>query len=198
MPQSLKERIILWIYAWWRHRHHTHVLDVGQAFRRAERLLICLPADASDAAAAMTVIPSLIMCLQSRIVTLVIREESRALCERLEPSVRVITIGPDDRRWSGFPATKLVKRVKLDGVDAAIDFSPRLDMLTASLCVRTGAPLRIGLHDPYSELFFNVQLAVPSQDLSDGSDQPLYPRLLRMIEGLMGGERREGSPQKLA
>lgn len=185
VTRSWKERLVLRGYGWWL-RRRLSVLDVAPALRQVMRLLICLPAEASDADAALAVIPGLAACLRARMITIVAGEASTAACAALRLPVRVLTIGPEDGRWSGLPAARFVDRVKQEGVDAAIDLNPRLNLLTAALCVRTGARVRIGLQDRDSEPFFNIQLVVPPDDPSGLSHRPFFLRLLRTVEGLMG------------
>lgn len=183
----LTERLMLRAYAWWLRRRRPYVLDITQAIRRVERLLVCLPPDVPETDAALAVVPRIVACLDARAITIIAREEAQAACEQLSLPVRVVTLRPEDRRWSGLPAPGLVDRVKADGViDAAIDLTPRLNLLTAALCVQTGALMRIGVRDHRSDAFFNLQLAVPPDDPASLADRPFYPRLLRTIEGLVG------------
>ena len=192
----LKDRAILRGFAWRRRWLRTRLLDFPDAFRHTERLLICLPVDQEEARRAVRVVPELITCFQASATTVAGLPASAALCESITSPVRVDTISGDDRRWSGLPSSALVDRITGDGLNAAVDLNPDLDVMTAALCLQSGAPLRMCFQGRSRDLFFNVQIAVSSEAQSDdanhtsaGSDASQttpYTRLLNTIRGMMG------------
>ena len=199
----LKERAILRGYTWWRRWQRTHMLGFSDAFQHTERLLICLPVDQEEARRAVMVVPDLIACFHASAVTVAGLPASTAVCETLTPPVRVVTIGPEDRRWSGLPSTDLVARITGDGLNAAIDLNPNLDILTAALCLQSGAPLRMCFQGGQRDLFFNVQIAISFETPADKSDHTSestrsetpqttpYTRFLNTIRGMMGKSAEE-------
>jgi len=190
----LKDRVILKGFAWRRRRKR--LLGFPDAFRHTEHLLICLPVDQEEARRAVAVVPDLINCFEASAATVAGLPASAAVCESLTLPGRVDTINRDDRRWCGLPRAALVDRITGDGLNAAVDLNPDLDVMTAALCLQSGAPLRICFQGRRRDLFFNVQIAVSSQAQSDAADHasagsntsPVtpYTRFLNTIRGMMG------------
>lgn len=158
--RSVLDRLILRSYAWRQKLRRPRPVDFTAAFRQTARVLICLPVEPSEAETAVSVVSRLAACLRAETVTIIAPESVSAACSRLSIPARVLTIGPDDRHWTGLLTTAFVARVRGEGLDAAIDLNPGLNMPIASLCVRTRARLRMCFHAPYRELFFNMQIAV--------------------------------------
>jgi len=201
---SLKELAILKSYIMWQRVRRPRLLGFFDILHQTERVLICLPIDHKEAKQAVKVVPDLIACLQAKTVTLLCSAESKNVCESLPKTIRVISVGNADRKWTGLPTGSLVNRVTGDGLNVAIDLNPNLNILTGSLCLQSGAQLRMCFRETYQDLFFNVQIAVhfdqsPSsaegkdtkpqnQNPSASSSTTPYTRFLQTVKGMFGKE----------
>jgi hypothetical protein len=191
---SFKERLILRFYGWRRRWRRAPVFSILDALGRTGRLLVCLPDRPEEARQAAEAMPGLIACLRPTNVTVIGTEAAAAACDRLRDACQILAIGATDRGWTGLPRRALTRRVRGEGVDMAIDLNPRLNLLTAVLCLRTRAPVRVCVQSPHRDLFFNVQLAIGREESPDAlrsvassaSFDTLYGRLLQSFQRLTG------------
>ena len=189
MATSLKEWTVLRGYEWLRRWHRNQVVGFPDVLTHTDRLLICLPDDPEAAREAVGIIPSLIECLGAHNTTVACNLSCREACAGLAERVRVEPIDAVDKRWSGLPRKGFVAKIKGDGLNAAIDLSQTMQLFTASLCLMSGADLRVGFRGDHRNTFFNVQVAVSSRDADEASTQEsdsTYLKFLNTIRGMMG------------
>ena len=195
---TFQDRLILRFYAWKRKWRSPHVFNLPEALHQTNRLLICLPDDPDEANQAVTVVLDLMRTLDASSCLLLGSASATGVCQHLPENCEVLTVGPNDRKWTGFPAPELARRITNGGIDAAIDLNPTLTVLSAVLCVQSGAVVRICFQAPLRELFFNIQVAltetlppdetpaVPQRKDRSLTPGNRYTRLLRTVQQMTG------------
>lgn len=206
---SSKDRWILSLYSWWR-RFRLAPFNLSEIRKRPVRLLVCLPSNPEEAREAAGIIPELVACLGAESVFVVGEPGSVACCDLAGDLVSVVPLDRTARRWPGLPSARLVDRLSEEGLDFAVDLNPCAELLPTVLCLRIKAAVRLCLHDPHRERFFNMRILLadghPAHSCDTGpgippdtgrSDPPLpgaaespvdspYIRLLRVIQSAAG------------
>ena len=202
---SPKDRWIFSLYSWWC-RFRGAPFNLSEIRSRPVRLLVCLPSNTEEARKAVEIIPELVACLGAESAFVVGEPGSVACCDLAEGLISVVPLDRTTRRWYGLPSTRIVDRLSEEGLNFAVDLNPCAELLPAVLCLRIKAPVRLCLHDPRRERFFNMRILLSdghsahNRDTGPGippdsgqSDPPLagaaaspvdspYKRLLRVIQ----------------
>lgn len=174
------------------------MFSLPEALHQTNRLLICLPDDPNEASQAVTVVLDLMETLDASSCLLLGSASATAVCQPLPEICEILTVSPHDLKWTGFPTPALARRIVNGGIDAAIDLNPALTVLTALLCARSGAAVRICFQAPLRHLFFNIQIALAETILPDATLPDLneknpaayphnrYTRLLTTVQQMTG------------
>lgn len=202
---SLKDRWIFSLYSWWC-RFRGAPFNLSEIRKRPVRLLVCLPSNPGEARKAAEIIPELVACLKAESVFVVGEPGSVACCDPADDLITVVPLDRTTRRWTGLPSTRIVDRLSEEGLNFAVDLNPCAELLPAVLCLRIKASIRLCLHDPQRERFFNMRILLADghsahrRDTGAGiplgsgqSDPPLadavaslgaspYTRLLRVVQ----------------
>ena len=206
---SRKDRWIFSLYSWWC-RFRSAPFNLSEIRKRPVRLLVCLPSNPEEARKAVEIIPELVACLGAESAYVVGEPGSVAHCDLADELISVVPLDRTTRRWFGLPSTRIVDRLSEEGLNFAVDLNPCAELLPVVLCLRIKAPIRLCLHDPHRERFFNMRILLAdgrsahSRDTgpdkpqySGQSDPPLagaaaspaetpYTRLLRVIQSTAG------------
>ncbi len=133
------------------------VQPMTEFFRKAENVLIMLPAVYDHAALAGQALSDFRTKLNYRHLTIVnvsTRESALSAFQRSE----VIRIDPADLNKFSLPRKNLLRRILHVEYDVAIDLNLDFVLHTAYICKASHARIRVGFVRPASDLFFNVQL----------------------------------------
>ncbi len=139
------------------------VISFTQALAEAQNILICLPWSYIEFYVARYVLKYISQEETNHHITYVVPGEySTAIPTR--PQDRVVRANGTSRNKSGLFVKKLEQEVLKTDYDVAADLSRPFDLGTSMLCLKSGAPLRIGIESPYSHLFFNIEYVQPNNE----------------------------------
>ena len=159
---SFKDRWIYSFYTWWC-RFRGAPFSLSDARNRPARLLICLPSEPEEARKAAGIIPDLSASLGAEAVFVAGEPRSLACCGLADEVIRRVPLDRTARRWTGLPSAGIVDRLSNEGLSLAVDLNPSAELLPAVLCQRIEAPVRLCLHDPRREGFFNLQILLADE-----------------------------------
>lgn len=154
---SFKDRWIYNLYTRWG-RFRSASFSLSDARNRPARLLVCLPSNPEEARKAAGIIPDLSASLGAEAVFVAGEPRSLECCGLADEVISRVPLDRTARRWTGLPSARIVDRLAKEELSLAIDLNPCAELLPAVLCQRVEAPVRLCLHDPHREGFFNLQI----------------------------------------
>ena len=166
---SHKDRWIYSLYAW-SCRLHSTPFSLSDALKQPVRLLVCLPSDPDEARHAAGIIPDLVVSLGAEAVFVAGEPGSLAYCDAADETISMVPLDQAARRWPGLPSARILDRLSMEKLSLAIDLNPRPELLSAVLCLKTGAPVRLCLQGPHRERFFNVQVLLAGDHGAGGEE----------------------------
>jgi hypothetical protein len=126
-------------------------IPVNCVLRPGRNILICLPED-GDAAETLELLKTE---LNPRNI-FVLAEDHQNIAE-FPFGMKVFSLSEKGLSLLCLPKGSLMKEVRKQGIDIAIDLHWRFSLPSAYLCAHSGAVLRIGFHSPQAHPFFNLE-----------------------------------------
>jgi len=151
----------------WEHRQSaSDIISFTQALSDAKNILICLPWDFTEFLVARYVLKYISQDDQKHHITYIVPNGFNSPIPT-RPQDTVVRANGTSRTRAGLFSEAFERQITRNDFHVAADFSHTFDLGTSMLCLRSGAPLRIGLESPYSHLFFNIEFA------QEGGEFPL-------------------------
>lgn len=153
------------LYKWFhfrslRRKHNkkkNDTISFSEAVSNVRNILICLPTEYKEFRMARYVLKHLPQNDENHHITFVVKEEFKDLVPTRSED-KVITIKDNRRDKKGRFNQRIEKSILNSQYHAAADYNITFDYGTASLCKKSGAPLRIGFEASNSDMFFNVEI----------------------------------------
>lgn len=135
----------------------TDTISFSEAVSNVRNILICLPTNHREFRLARYVLKHLPQNDENHHITFVVKEEFRNQVPVREDDT-IVTINDEYRDKTGRFSDEIERSILNSQYHAAADYNITFDYGTALLCIKSGAPLRIGFETPHSDLFFNVEI----------------------------------------
>ncbi len=142
-------------------KNNSHIISFNKALLDAEKILIFLPWNFKEYHVARYVLKYLSHDDTKHQITYVVPQVFGGSIP-IRPNDRIIGANGTSREKDGLFSKEFEQQIQQEEFNVAADFSRTFDLGTSTLCLKSGAPLRIGLESPYSYLFFNVEVEEPS------------------------------------
>ncbi len=98
--------------------------------------------------------------------------------------VRVFSLSESGLGFLCLPRRGLIKEIRKQGIDIAIDLHWQFSLPSAYLCAYSGADLRIGFYSPQAHCFFNLEYH------GRRSPPEIYRELIRLLKGISSSGRK--------
>lgn len=140
-------------------KHRDRAFHFTNALERSHRLLLIFPETPLEAEATSSILRYLLRRFSYEHLVVLIRDD---LLFNLAPAppVKTITYTRDDISRYYIPRRRLLSKLLLNTFDVVIDLNIGLQLPGAYICKTSNAPLRIGFVKPYSDRFYNLQIAL--------------------------------------
>ncbi|MBN1465030.1 hypothetical protein JXA02_04665 [candidate division KSB1 bacterium] len=160
-----------------RYKKQNLPFDVSQRLRQARRLLICLPAESSEAASACQLVPKLKSNWGKCEIT--VMQEKRDEFPFVDlADINVMTYSRSDLSRFNMPKKSLLQKLAHGSFDLAIDMSVPLHFTNVIITWMCGADVRVGFYHPDREAFYNFILRQRADDSLQGAYESILNYLL--------------------
>ncbi len=126
-------------------------IPVNCLLRPGKNILICLPEDGNTAETL-----ELLKIELNPLNIFVLAEDHQNIAE-FPLGMKVFSLSEKGLSLLCLPKGSLMKEVRKQGIDIAIDLHWRFSLPSAYLCAYSGAVLRIGFYSPQVHRFFNLE-----------------------------------------
>jgi hypothetical protein len=188
----LVKKFLIW---WNKFFFKPDAFSFAEKMRRAENVLICLPAKPESFASAkdhLTIFLDIFQNKKNFVFLPLIGGETF-----LSHLKRYMVISPQKEELKIFslPRKKFIQRIKDYRFEITLDLDLEDGFLNSYLCLKSGACVRIGLKGKTGPPFYNIQLAPSKERLYQGD---LYVGMAKMLKSLsqefaVGGEENRNS-----
>jgi hypothetical protein len=173
------------ILVWWHKRFFkSGIFSFAEKMRRAENVLICLPAKKESFTVAKDHLYIFADIFQNKKVSVFLPfiEGETSLLE-LE-RYKVISPRKEDLKIFSVPRREFIQEIKGYAFEIALDLDLQDGFINSYLCLKSGAELRIGFKGKAGFPFYNLQLALSKERLGQ---EELYGGIEETLKSLMQG-----------
>jgi len=177
----LVKKILIW---WNKFFFKPDAFSFAEKMRRAENVLICLPAKPESFASAKDHLTIFLDIFQNK-KTFVLLPFAGAE-SFLSHLKRYMVISPqkEDLKIFSLPQRKFIQRIKDYRFEITLDLDLEDGFLNSYLCLKSGACVRIGLKGKTGPPFYNIQLALSKERRYQ---EDIYVGMAEMLKSLFLG-----------
>ncbi len=188
----LVKKFLIW---WNKYFFKPDVFSFAEKMRRAENVLICLPAKPESFASAKDHLTIFLDIFQNKnIFVLLPFAGGETFLSHLK-RYAVICPQKEDLRIFSLPRRKFIQRIKGYRFEITLDLDSEDGFFNSYLCLKSGACVRIGLKGRTGSPFYNLQLALSKERLYQ---EDIYVGMAETLKSLsrefaVGGEENRNS-----
>lgn len=179
MANDFKVKLVTKLVRWWLGmRQDNKIVHVNQVLQRAEGFLVCLPKGCGEEAFWADILARIKQRFPDCRITVVVEQVQEDLVKLNRWVDKTIVFSDNDRNLLSLPAKGLIEVIRARRFDVALDLNDNFDLMTAYLCWRSGADLRVGFYTEDGYPFFNLGF-VPKK--GGGSTRESLAKLIDLL-----------------